>query len=910
MPGAYEFGKSGEWTMMIGQTISHYQVIEKLGQGGMGVVYKAKDIRLDRFVAIKVLPAESVSDPDRRRRFVQEAKAASALNHPNIVTVHDLDSSGDVNFIVMELVAGKTLDRLIGSKGIKLNEALGYAVQIADALAKAHAAGIIHRDLKPSNIMVTESGTAKILDFGLAKLMEPAESDHSAPTATDFTEEGAIVGTVAYMSPEQAEGKTIDTRSDIFSFGSVVYEMLTGQRAFKGETKASTIASIIREDPRSPREMLEDLPEEVERVLLRCLRKEPQRRWQSMADLMTILQDLKEESDSGKLSGTARIAPVRSGRLGWLIPAAGLLLAVAAVGAWQFFRKPVASGPPAISRFTSDQSITLDPAISLDGKLAAYASDRSGEGNLDIWVQQFTGSKPMRLTHHKADDRQPAFSPDGARIAFRSERDGGGIYVIDALGQEEERRIADRGRDPRFSPDGSQILYWEQAGTPEVRLNKMFLIPARGGSPKPFQPEYGVDSAPIWSPDGKYVLFSGAREGAINWWVAGVETGTVIPTGRPAFPSSQMASYFCPGAWLGNQVIFFRGMAMEGMNIYRTTLSPDNWKISDQVQQLTSGPGLRVTASLSADGRMLFPSLNIGLNLVITALDPNTGITKGAPQLVTNDSTTKAFPAVSRDGTRLSYVAYVSSAPRRIEVRIQDMPGGRESAIPGESPSHTRLNRDGSRLAYRDLVNNKWVSFIVSGEAATGRQVCEDCTPFDFFSGTNEILVRYGRDRLVRQDFNSAGQIEILKASAGTIEDAALSADDRWVTFLWARPSGQSAICVAPVRDAPVPEKEWIPLLEDATYLGSPRWSPDGNLVYFLSERDGYCCVWAQRLDAGTRKPRGEPFGVFHQHQTTRAVIYGYAPRGPRAIGVAQDKLLWYQIDLTSNIWMMQLPDR
>jgi len=195
---------------MIGQTISHYQVVEKLGQGGMGVVYKAKDIRLDRFVAIKVLPADSVSNADRRRRFVQEAKAASALNHPNIVTVHDLDSSGDVNFIVMEFVAGKTLDRLIGSRGIKLNEALGYAVQIADALSKAHAAGIIHRDLKPSNIMVTESGAAKILDFGLAKLMEPAESYHSAPTATDFTEEGAIVGTVAYMSPEQAEGKTID----------------------------------------------------------------------------------------------------------------------------------------------------------------------------------------------------------------------------------------------------------------------------------------------------------------------------------------------------------------------------------------------------------------------------------------------------------------------------------------------------------------------------------------------------------------------------------------------------------------------------------------------------------------------------------------------------------------------------
>src|SRR5713101_3248276 len=232
---------------MIGRTIQHYQIVETLGRGGMGVVYKAKDTHLDRFVAIKVLPPEKVTDPERRRRFTQEAKAASALNHPNIITIHDIDEADGVYFISMEFVAGKTLDSLIPRHGLRISEVLKYAIQIADALARAQAAGIIHRDLKPGNIMVTEQGLVKVLDFGLAKLTEadPTSEQDATRTMKPATEEGKIVGTVAYMSPEQAEGKMIDARSDIFSFGSVLYEMLTGRRAFQGDTKASTIAALV-----------------------------------------------------------------------------------------------------------------------------------------------------------------------------------------------------------------------------------------------------------------------------------------------------------------------------------------------------------------------------------------------------------------------------------------------------------------------------------------------------------------------------------------------------------------------------------------------------------------------------------------------------------------------------------------
>jgi serine/threonine protein kinase len=248
----FKIGTSEELPAMTGQTISHYQVLEKLGEGGMGVVYKALDTHLDRFVAIKVLPPERVADPERKRRFVQEAKAASALNHPNIVTVHDITEDRGIDFIVMEHVAGKTLGQLIPRKGLPLSQTLKYAVQIADALAKAHAKGIVHRDLKPTNIMVTDDGLVKVLDFGLAKLTEPLAPDEFAPTRTmragegPKTEEGTIVGTVAYMSPEQAEGKKVDSRSDIFSFGSLLYEMTTGRRAFQGETRLSTLSAILR----------------------------------------------------------------------------------------------------------------------------------------------------------------------------------------------------------------------------------------------------------------------------------------------------------------------------------------------------------------------------------------------------------------------------------------------------------------------------------------------------------------------------------------------------------------------------------------------------------------------------------------------------------------------------------------
>src|SRR5262245_5497015 len=228
---------------MIGKTISHYRILEKLGEGGMGVVYKARDTHLDRLVALKVLPPEKVPDAERKRRFVQEAKAASALNHPNIITIYDMDQVGDVNFIAMEYVAGKALSELIPQNGMKLNDALKYSIQIADALARAHEGGIVHRDLKPGNVMVSREGLVKVLDFGLAKLIDVEPADDSRVTVTaSKTAAGTVIGTAAYMSPEQAQGHKVDARSDIFSFGAVLYELLTGRRAFRSDSVMGTIA--------------------------------------------------------------------------------------------------------------------------------------------------------------------------------------------------------------------------------------------------------------------------------------------------------------------------------------------------------------------------------------------------------------------------------------------------------------------------------------------------------------------------------------------------------------------------------------------------------------------------------------------------------------------------------------------
>jgi serine/threonine protein kinase len=325
---------------MIGRTISHYEILEKLGAGGMGEIYKAHDPRLNRFVAIKVLSDGLTADPARRRRFTQEAQAASALNHPNIITIHDVVTEPGAEFMVMEFVAGRTLLELIPKGGLRVPQALAYAVQIADALGAAHSAGIIHRDLKPGNVMVTASGLIKILDFGLAKManrdpFRDASGDTQTMTSEALTVEGSILGTVNYMSPEQAQGQEIDARSDIFSFGVLLYEMVTGTRPFTGDSAILTLSSIIRDEARPIAELTPDVPAPLQQAIGRCLRKNLGERWQSTKELHAVLAALKQESDSGTLY-RKELPPAPRKSWTTLVAVIVLCLAITGGGIWWF----------------------------------------------------------------------------------------------------------------------------------------------------------------------------------------------------------------------------------------------------------------------------------------------------------------------------------------------------------------------------------------------------------------------------------------------------------------------------------------------------------------------------------------------------------------------------------------------
>ena len=905
---------------MIGKTLGHYQITDKLGEGGMGVVYKARDTHLDRFIALKILPPDKVADPERKRRFVQEAKAASALNHPNIVHVYDIDQSDGADFIAMEYVDGKTLDQRIGHRGLRLIDALKYAVQIADALAKAHSAGIVHRDLKPTNIMVNEDGVVKVLDFGLAKLTEQIQGEETDSTATvdgegrPITEEGVIVGTVSYMSPEQAEGKKVDPRSDVFSLGSVLYEMVTGQKAFQGTSKMSTLSAILHQEPKPVSGITPTIPADLEKLINRCLRKDPSRRFQHMDDVKVALEELKEESDSGRLSASIAIPPRRMSP--WLILTATAVVIGAATGlAWWLLRRPPADAELKLSRFTFDSSLTSGGAISADGKLMAYASDRNDESNLDIYVQQIAGRQAIRITSHPADDVAPSFSPDGSKIVFRSTRDGGGIYVVDTLGGE-ERKIAGGGFSPSYSPDGSLILYTVMPPAGDFTLNRMYLVPSQGGDPKPFQEEFGVvpmyggGPVAIWSPDGKFVLFSGARAkkpSFRDWWVAPVTGGEPVSTGAAGNLESAEWAWIYPTVWSANRVIFSAGAThAEGASIYSVPITPGTWKISGPARKLTSGPGLNFAISSALDRYMGIAAMKSVSEICSIPLDPKEGTATGPAQRITRDETSKISPTISRDGSRLAYVAATIQPVVRIEVRLRDTTDGRESAFTARGTGYVnllpRLSNDGSILAYRDYIAGNWQSFLVAGRAGTAQEVCEGCLIYSFFADPNQAIVQYGNE-IVRQNLSTGNRTALVKTNRGRILDVDLSPDGRWLALVSTKPSGGNAIHLVPIGAALASEKEWVLVADEDTVLDSPRWSADGNLLYFVSERDGRPCIWAQRLNPETQQPTGRAFEVYHE----RRARYIVGPKRFRKISVARDKLVAMMIKVTGDVWLARL---
>jgi Tol biopolymer transport system component/predicted Ser/Thr protein kinase len=523
-----------------GSRLGPYEIASALGAGGMGEVYRAHDPRLGRDVAIKVLPADRMADEARRHRFVQEARAASALNHPNIVTIHEIESADGVDFIVMEYVPGRSLDGLIPKGGMRLGDALKNAIPVADALAAAHAKGIVHRDVKPANVVVTREGAVKVLDFGLAKLVTDERSDDAqtvtaAPESGPLSRPGTITGTTAYMSPEQAAGGRVDARSDVFSFGAVLYEMTTGHRAFARETAAETLAAVLREHPRPPRELVPAVPRELERLILRCLRKEPEKRFQHMLDVKLELEQILEESASLPLATVA--APGQ--RRVWPVAGATAALVIAAVAIWQM--RPLPPEPTRVVPLTSTPGAERYPTFSPDGEQVAFDWEGVKPGNRDIYVKMIGSSEVHRVTTDPAADVLPSWSPDGRSIAFvRSTATTNAIHLVSPLGGP-DRKLADLPARPgrlSWSRDGRWLALASdlRAAAPVVPGIRVVRVPE--GDLRIVTSPVGtvVHYNPAFSPDGRQLAYTSSD----GWWAWHVEVVALGSDSTPKGPARRL----------------------------------------------------------------------------------------------------------------------------------------------------------------------------------------------------------------------------------------------------------------------------------------------------------------------------------------------------------------------------------
>jgi eukaryotic-like serine/threonine-protein kinase len=497
-------------TIKSGTKLGRYEITSLLGAGGMGEVYLAKDPKIGRDVAIKVLPS-SISDESRLARFEQEARAAGSLNHPNILAIYDVDTEDGVTYVVSELVTGETLRELMGDEPMPMKKALAYTLQASHGLAAAHEKGIIHRDIKPENLMVTSDGRLKILDFGLAKLIEQtaAEAGTDIPTRKINTDAGTVMGTVGYMSPEQLRGKPVDARSDIFSLGAVVYEMLSGRKAFYKDSSADTISAVLREDPPDLSESNSHVDTGLERVVRRCLEKNREERFHSASDLAFAIEALSGLRSSGQTRAmTAAVDEETTSRrswtslLGWAL--AGLMLLALLAGGWMYYRRPAVQS--SVVRFniampgktTFSESIAISP----DGTRVAFSATES-TGESFLWVRSLDGIEPQRLAGTDGA-RFPFWSPDSRIIGYFA---AGKLKRVDANGGPSQA-LADVGAEPRggsWANDGT-ILY------SPVTTSGLMKIPASGGTPSPVTElkQERTDTShrwPVWLPDQKHYLF-------------------------------------------------------------------------------------------------------------------------------------------------------------------------------------------------------------------------------------------------------------------------------------------------------------------------------------------------------------------------------------------------------------------
>jgi Tol biopolymer transport system component/tRNA A-37 threonylcarbamoyl transferase component Bud32 len=789
--------------------IAHFEITRKLGEGGMGVVYEAVDHHLDRRIALKILPAEKVASKARKQRFIQEAKAASALNHPNIVTIYDITTDDSVDYIAMELVAGQTLEELTANRRLKIQEALKYAVQIADALAAAHAAGIIHRDLKPANIMVTDRGLVKVLDFGLAKLADQTEvtEDDLTRTARALTEEGTVMGSAGYMSPEQAEGKKVDHRSDVFSFGLVLYEMLSGKRAFQGGTRMATMAAILNKEPASLPTLVKGLPKELERIVNRCLRKDLDRRFQSMAEVKIALEELKEETESGAALAVAPAAKVRSGRWRWIALGGGGALALAAGLALLLPRWREAPVEWKEVPLTSFQGTQADPALSPDGKQFAFAWDGGQEGApLQVYVSLVGQGAPLRLTNPPATASYPTWSPDGQTIAFLRPGAEGGVFAIPALGGPERRLVgaAAVNWEPRlahtylrggaWSPDG-KWLYVPEAVGPMKRA--IFAESVLGGEGHRLTdpPEGGRgDWSPAVSPDGRQLAF--VRFSDVSGWnsevfVCDLKDGQVAGPPRRLTYEHWVATY---PTWTGDgqNIVYIAGDLNDSHGVYRVRASGGK-----SVRLAGIGEDAAALAIAPKGNRLVYTRSYRDYNLYKLQL-PDGGSPAGPPVKFLSSTRLEEAPIFSPDGKRIAFSSnrtgvrqiWVADADGSNPVRLTNFAVGMAG-----SP---RWSPDGQSIAFDARLEGNADVYTIPANGGASKRLTDDPAEDNVpcYSADGRWIyfasARSGTPMIYRAPANGGAAAQITHKS-GTMPIA--SPDGKWIYYsrvdnsLWKTPA-------------------------------------------------------------------------------------------------------------------------